>query len=386
MTVGEKIRLYRVLRGYKQEELGKMVGLNGDRIQKYENSTRTPKVALLTKLADALDVDVGALSRIEINSEEDIMHILFELEDRYDIAIKKDDRAVAIVFENNNSVINDCLDFWYMNRQALYDADLSDNKEPQTKEYKLWRGRFGSNFLKGRKVNIMGKSFSVNSNGSFIDTLAKNSSRSKSAFVNDMLSIPFMLTDETRKMLKKEIEHHIIQNEILIATSDDRSREIEVYDDESYYDPKSTEIEGLEQLYCLVNKGIWYDSFYNHVIDDRTLCYRKGLCYLVNETDASSCVDAYVISFRSNKIPVFVFFDTEDFRKLTDDKSRMEYIMSVFEKNMVFNQLTIPNIIDLANYVKENKPVYQNCVHKLPAPGNYKSVEDFPFYDYAHYK
>ena len=246
----------------------------------------------------------------------------------------------------------------------------------------------------------MGKSFSVNSNGSFIDTLAKNSSRSKSDFVNDVISIPFMLTDETRKMLKKEIEHHIIQNEILIATSDDKSREIEVYDDESFYDEscygefcydepyydKSTEIEGLEQLYCLVNKGIWYDSFYNHVIDDRTLCYRKGLCYLVNETDASSCVDAYVISFRSNKIPMFVFFDTEDFRKLTDDKSRMEYIMSVFEKNMVFNQLTIPNIIDLANYVKENKPVYQNCVHKLPAPGNYKSAEAFPFYDYAHYK
>lgn len=213
----------------------------------------------------------------------------------------------------------------------------------------------------------------------FIDTLVKNSSRSKSAFVGDMISIPFRLTDETRKEIKAFLERCIIGDVIRLdkeygdnRDSDD-ARTIEI------------EIEGLESLYTLVNKGVPYDEFYHYVIDDRTLSYCKGLCYLVNKNDASSCLHAYVISFRKDNFPVFVFFDTEDFRKLTDDDSRMEYIMSVFEKNMVFNNLTIPNIIELADYVKENKPVFQDCVHRLPAPGESTVTPSFPFYLYAFY-
>ena len=65
MTVGQKIRFFRDLRGYTQAELGEMVGLPGDRIRQYETNVRTPKPDKLREIADALDVDVAAISYVD---------------------------------------------------------------------------------------------------------------------------------------------------------------------------------------------------------------------------------------------------------------------------------------------------------------------------------
>ena len=89
MTIGEKIRYFRNLRGYTQAELGEKLNLQADRIRQYENDVRTPKTDLLQKIADALDVDVEALSDINIQNATDIMHVLFELEDQHTIDTKK---------------------------------------------------------------------------------------------------------------------------------------------------------------------------------------------------------------------------------------------------------------------------------------------------------
>ncbi len=75
MTIGAKIRY--ILRNMTQAELGKAVHLSGDRIRQYENNVRTPKKDKLEEIAHALDVDVSALSDINITSTVDIMHILF---------------------------------------------------------------------------------------------------------------------------------------------------------------------------------------------------------------------------------------------------------------------------------------------------------------------
>jgi len=50
MTIGEKIRKYRTFKGLTQAELGKMVGLSGDRIRQYESDVRTQKRANYLKL------------------------------------------------------------------------------------------------------------------------------------------------------------------------------------------------------------------------------------------------------------------------------------------------------------------------------------------------
>ena len=87
MTIGEKIRYFRLLRGYTQAELGDKLGLQADRIRQYENDVRTPKADLLKNIADSLDVDVEALSDINVQNATDIMHILFEIEDKHTIDI-----------------------------------------------------------------------------------------------------------------------------------------------------------------------------------------------------------------------------------------------------------------------------------------------------------
>ena len=148
MTIGNKIRYYRILRGYTQVDLGSKVGLQGDRIRQYENDVRTPKADMLKAIADALDVDVAALSDINITSEEDIMHILFELEDNFSIDIEKQNGKTVIVIDNEdsrNSVLNTYLNYWYDKKQVFSLDKYSDAKDPRVIDYRSWRGRFGSN-------------------------------------------------------------------------------------------------------------------------------------------------------------------------------------------------------------------------------------------------
>ena len=65
MTLGDKIRKYRTLKGLTQAQLGSMVKLTGDRIRQYENNVRKPKDGKLFEIADALDkILQHSLSRI----------------------------------------------------------------------------------------------------------------------------------------------------------------------------------------------------------------------------------------------------------------------------------------------------------------------------------
>ena len=148
MTIGDKIRFYRTLRGYTQADLGKMVDLPGDRIRQYENDVRTPKADMLKAIADALNVDVAALSDINITSEEDIMHILFELEDNFAIDIEKRDDKTVLVIDNEdkrNSVLNTYLNYWYDKKQVFSLGKYYEANDPRVIDYRSWRGRFGSN-------------------------------------------------------------------------------------------------------------------------------------------------------------------------------------------------------------------------------------------------
>lgn len=99
----------------------------------------------LIKIADALDVDVAALSDINITSAEDIMHILFELEDNHALRLEKIDGKSALIIDDtaeNNTVLCTYLNYWYDKRQAL---SWENGNDAHTADYISWRGRFGSN-------------------------------------------------------------------------------------------------------------------------------------------------------------------------------------------------------------------------------------------------
>ena len=82
--VGSRIREIREAQNMTQAELGEKVGLNGDRVQKYENGARKPKSELLKQFANALGVSTLALTDPIVANYFGAMYALFEMEKRYE--------------------------------------------------------------------------------------------------------------------------------------------------------------------------------------------------------------------------------------------------------------------------------------------------------------
>lgn len=74
MTLGENIRAFRKKRGLSQRELGELVKpekITQQQIAQYENSTRTPKVETIQRIAEALGVTVEQIAPTKYIAEMD---------------------------------------------------------------------------------------------------------------------------------------------------------------------------------------------------------------------------------------------------------------------------------------------------------------------------
>lgn len=87
--VGNRIRKIRTEKGITQAELGEMVGLSADRIQKYENGARKPKKDMLKNIATALKVSTRALADPNTTNYIGAMYAFFELEEQFNMKIQK---------------------------------------------------------------------------------------------------------------------------------------------------------------------------------------------------------------------------------------------------------------------------------------------------------
>lgn len=147
MTIGDKIRKYRTLRGLTQEELGNRLGMKRDRIRQYETGVRTPKADLLEKIAEQLDVDVASLSDIDIRDDEDLMHVLFDAENKYKIEVIKNNGQTMLVFDDSDlshSAITTYLSLWSDKRKALGITKDNIDASQKKNEYEDWQGQFGT--------------------------------------------------------------------------------------------------------------------------------------------------------------------------------------------------------------------------------------------------
>ena len=117
MTLGEKIKKYRILKGLTQKELGLAVGFSAatadSRIRKYERDLIAPKDDIRIKLAKALEVDLSAISDIDVATYEDVMQVLFLFEESYGMDIDKKDGKTVLVFDDKNESIRTLIT--YMN-------------------------------------------------------------------------------------------------------------------------------------------------------------------------------------------------------------------------------------------------------------------------------
>lgn len=80
LRIGENIARYRKSKGWTQEQLGKMVGVSGQAVSKWENGG-IPDTVLIPKLATVLDVTTDAIfgihKKISDYTEDEILDQLF---------------------------------------------------------------------------------------------------------------------------------------------------------------------------------------------------------------------------------------------------------------------------------------------------------------------
>ena len=159
MTVGQKIKLIRKLRGITQKELGFLSNLTDVRIRQYETDQRTPKDNQLQIIANSLGAPIEFFRDHTMATLTDIMHILFELEDTMGISIEKygdeqgNHQKYAIVFDDNS--LNQNIGKWYEKKTLL------ESQSPPTAEskhsYSLWKTCYPESMIedtskKNRKV------------------------------------------------------------------------------------------------------------------------------------------------------------------------------------------------------------------------------------------
>lgn len=144
--VGRRIRKVRKAKKWSQSDLGKRVGLNADRIQKYENGARRPKYELTKKIAHALGVDTQALMDPVTTTYMGVMYALFEMEDMFDLHVQ-DDGRISLSFGNGvTDMPNSDLRAWCKRikerDEALKNAKDDAEREAIMYDYNMWKWTF----------------------------------------------------------------------------------------------------------------------------------------------------------------------------------------------------------------------------------------------------
>ena len=145
--VGRRIRTIRESQGMSQSELGEKIGLNSDRVQKYENGARKPKADLLKQIAGALGVSTLALADPVVSNNLGVMYALFEMEKNFDLKIKREGAKLSLIFGNGfMGVINGYLDEWEKEcRQVELELEASSSEEERAEilhSYDMWKWNF----------------------------------------------------------------------------------------------------------------------------------------------------------------------------------------------------------------------------------------------------
>lgn len=105
MTLGKK-GYFRRMRGQTQKQLGLLMGFSEStadtRIAQYECGVRTPKEELILTFARVLEISPLALTVPNISNFDELMHLLFMLEDEFGLQINSN-RAGEVFLSFNSS-------------------------------------------------------------------------------------------------------------------------------------------------------------------------------------------------------------------------------------------------------------------------------------------
>lgn len=143
MSIGERIRYFRIKRRLTQTELGVLAGFSPEnaasRVARFELGTREPSPDVLEQIASALAVSPYALHHGP-DSGKELMHLLFELEDRFGLKPTMEFGEPVLRVEKNSSdgsaPFEDCLAKW------AEMADLCRQGKMSRERYDTWRYQY----------------------------------------------------------------------------------------------------------------------------------------------------------------------------------------------------------------------------------------------------
>ena len=138
MSTGENIKRIRNIRGMTQKELGIAIGIGEEsaspRMAQYETGNRTPKEAMLNKMAAVLQVDPRNISIPTGYREEDMIYRLLVLEDYFpEMKLERIGRTGEVVINLQNKKINEFLYQWGTIRGKKKQGMISED------EYMQWK-------------------------------------------------------------------------------------------------------------------------------------------------------------------------------------------------------------------------------------------------------
>lgn len=142
MTIGEKIKYYRNIRGISQEMLGNLSGINPATIKKYEYGIRNPKPDQLLKITNALGISINLFMDFDIETVSDVLSLLFKLDEQVDMNFdaEKDENGefipstVKLSFQN--AAINKKLCTYLKAKQIKENLENTKEKFDDENSYK----------------------------------------------------------------------------------------------------------------------------------------------------------------------------------------------------------------------------------------------------------
>lgn len=147
MTVGDRIKYYRELKGYTQSEFSHLTGISLNTLRKYENNTRNPKLGQLSKISDILNISIHALEKIELNTLSDIIPYLLAIGKIGDIQFNGEKDSDGNYIENNLSftfkspILKHYIKEWADKKEVIdkLRSDALNTPDEQAKEFLLKR-------------------------------------------------------------------------------------------------------------------------------------------------------------------------------------------------------------------------------------------------------
>lgn len=132
MTIGEKIKFHRTIKGLTQKQLGDMTGIHEVSIRKYELNKNVPKKEHLEKLAECLEVPYNEFIELKIRSYSDIIPLLFAVDEAVEMNVVSEDN-VTFRLEFKDELLDTFLRDWQSVKQMAKSGQLSDS------DYQVWK-------------------------------------------------------------------------------------------------------------------------------------------------------------------------------------------------------------------------------------------------------